>query len=270
MRKKLRIGIVGCGAIGSQVAVFIDKKFQAKGMIVAVCDVRKEKVEGLLARLKNKPKSTNLDILIKRSDIIIEVASFEAARTIVKKTARLNKNIIILSIGAFARYRGLLSTAKTSKSNVYIPSGAIAGIDGISSLSRGTIKRLILTTSKPPRSLAGVRFLERQGIDVFKIKKEQVVFRGSIQEAVKNFPKNINVAATLFMASGFGRIEVVIKVNPRLKRNRHHIQVLAEEGSLTIEVENAPSPGNPKTSYLTILSVEKLLEKITSHLKVGS
>ena len=150
-----------------------------------------------------------------------------------------------------------------------MPSGAISGIDGISSLGLGKIKSLKLVTTKPPASLKGIRFLEEQNIDVFKIKKEKIIFSGNIGKALEYFPKNINVAATLFLASKFKDIEVVIKVNPRIKRNVHHIEVISGLGNLTVNVENIPSAINPKTSAMAILSAKNLLKKIVGNFSVG-
>jgi aspartate dehydrogenase len=100
--------------------------------------------------------------------------------------------------------------------------------------------------------------------------KERCVFEGSVQEAVKYFPKNINVAATLMLASAFKNVKVYIKANPHLKRNTHRIQIEADEARVNITVENVPSRLNPKTSALAILSTQCLLKKIFSPLKIGS
>jgi len=102
------------------------------------------------------------------------------------------------------------------------------------------------------------------------LKKETVVFKGGVKRAVKYFPKNINVAATLLLASCLKDISVCIKADPKLKRNIHNVRIEAEEANLTFSVENIPSVSNPKTSALTILSTQKLLEKICFSFCVGS
>jgi len=91
-----------------------------------------------------------------------------------------------------------------------------------------------------------------------------------VSEAVKYFPKNINVAATLLLASSFKDVEVCIKADPRLKRNVHQILAEAKEAKVDIRVQNVPSESNPKTSALAILSTQYLLKKIFSSFKIGS
>jgi aspartate dehydrogenase len=127
-----------------------------------------------------------------------------------------------------------------------------------------------LTTSKPPQSLKGGTFLDSGKVNIERIQKPKVLFKGGIKKAIQYFPRNINVAATIFLASQFQDIEVVIKVDPALRRNTHSIEAISEEASIKIEVENIPSQLNPKTSYLAILSTQALLEKITSNIKIGT
>ncbi len=267
--KRIKTGIIGCGAIGSELASFVDNELNKYLVLRGLCDKARFKSIDVVKSLNSKPKVLTFNRLVDDCELIIEAASISAAGQLIRKTAGRRKIIIILSVGAFVKDIKLLGKISRD-TNVFIPSGAIAGVDGISALAMGNIKSLRLITSKPPLSLAGAPFLSKQGIDVLKIKKEKIIFRGSIKEAIENFPKNINVAATLFLASRFKDIEVIVKVNPHIKRNTHRIEVCSDKGRIDIRVENVPSKINPKTSAMTILSVKNLLTKIINNLKVGS
>jgi aspartate dehydrogenase len=270
MGKRLKVGIVGCGAIGSSVARYIDRELKGKIRLVGIYDIDREKIESVLTTLKSKPKLLPISELIKEADLIVEAASIDAARDVIVKAYGKNKDLLILSVGVFVKYPQMWDLVSNYKGNIYIPSGAICGVDGLKSLAKGKIKRLTLTTSKPPRSLTGAPYLIKKNIDVFKLKRERIIFKGDIKQVISAFPQNINVAATIFLASQFKDVEVVIKVDPNLKRNTHQIEVEAQEGKVLVRVENVPSPENPKTSSLAILSTQALLEKITSHMKVGT
>ena len=266
--KKLRIGIVGCGAIGTQLAEFIERELKGYFVLRGLYDIIPDKAFSLAKKLKSRPNILGLNRLISYSDFIIEAASVVCAKDLIYKAHNRGKIILVISTGVFVKYPAVLKKIRFFE-KVIIPSGAICGIDGISSLSLSKIKSLKLITSKPPSSLKGVEFLERNNIDVSKIKREKIVFKGKISEAIEYFPKNINVAATLFLASRFNNIEVIIKVNPHIKRNTHHIEVVSDKGKLYITLENVPSETNPKTSAITNLSAKNTLKRFTDTLLVG-
>ncbi|MCK5661434.1 MAG: DUF108 domain-containing protein, partial [Methanosarcinales archaeon] len=53
-------------------------------------------------------------------------------------------------------------------------------------------------------------------------------------------------------------------------RNIHRIQVEGEFGSYSVEVNNVPSPTNPKTSYLAALSAIATLKSIIDPVQIGT
>ena len=71
----VKIGIIGCGTIGSFLAKEIGKRFKGKAKLTALCDVDKDKALKLLRSLKNKPKILSLSALVKKCDFVIESAS---------------------------------------------------------------------------------------------------------------------------------------------------------------------------------------------------
>jgi len=130
---------------------------------------------------------------------------------------------------------------------------------------------VVLTTSKPPAGLAGAPFVAENQIDLDEIKERTVLFEGTAQEAVKAFPANINVAASLSLAGiGPQRTQVRIIADPELSANVHQIEVIGKFGKLTTRTENLPSPSNPKTSYLAALSAVATLKSITEAAKIGT
>ncbi len=268
--KRIKIGLVGCGSIGGGVASYIDKKLSASAVVYALADQDAKAAVGLQKKLSLAPKVLDTVALVKEVDLVIETASVAAANFLLKKVITYRKDLIILSVGALINKASFLKEAAKKRIKIYVPSGAVPGIDCIGALSLGNIKKVILTTSKPPKGLIGTDYLKKERIDLTNLKKERVVFKGSVKEAVKHFPKNINVAAAISLASDFKKVEVCIKADPKLKRNVHNIVVDSEEAKLSIRVENIPSKINPKTSALAILSTQQLLKKIFSPFKIGS
>lgn len=272
MKKKIKLAILGCGAIGSGLAGFVDKKLYKKVNISCVYDKDEKKANILKRKIKKcKPmKARTLLQLVKNSDIVLEAASWKIVKTLLKVAIRYKKDVIILSIGGLLKTKSLLRKAQEKNVKIYLPSGAISGIDGILASSKAKIKKCLLTTSKPVSGFKNIPYLQKKKINLSKINKETVVFKGSPQEAYKHFPQNINVASTLLFASGFKNTQVCIKINPRIKRNMHEIFLESAAGIIYSKVENLPSKANPKTSLLAIVSTKALLEKIFANIKVGT
>lgn len=266
----IKVGLIGCGTIGGAIAKEIDKRIpQLK--LVAVCDRDEVKTRKLIESLSQKPDLTTLDEVIEASDLVIEAASAKIAAELVEKAINRGKDIMVMSVGGLVDSLDLFEKAKEKECRVYFPSGAIAGLDAIKGAKESRIDSVTLTTYKPPSALQGAPYLARKGIKLSEIKEKTVLFEGSCREAVKAFPQNINVAASLaFAGVGLEKTRVRVVVDPALKRNVHQIVVEGDFGRLETRTQNLPSPINPKTSYLAVLSAIATLKGIVNPLKVGT
>lgn len=269
--KPLRIGIIGLGAIGSCLARIIKKEFSREAQVAFLCDLKEERA--CKAQKADAPRAKIVDyqVLIQRSDLILEAASQEIAQVVAVESLRQNKQVLILSVGGLLNWNGLSRTIKKTEGRLWIPSGALAGIDGILSANEGKIRRVTLTTLKPPRGLEGAPFLEKNKIRLSRIKKETVIFKGTAAEAIRAFPKNVNVAATLSLAGiGPHKTQVRIVTSPAFHQNQHEVEVEGDFGTIRTQVKNFPSKTNPRTSELAILSTVATLKKIFSRVRIGT
>lgn len=272
MKRKIKVGIVGCGAIGSQLAYIVEKKFSTKCELVALADIFPDKACTLRETLQSSPVITSQENLIRRCDFIIEAASAKAVLPLLKKGLPLGKSVLVMSVGALLiADKEIKKFLKGGRGTIFLPSGAIAGLDGLLAAKEGGIEQAQLTTRKPPRALAGAPYVQRKGWDLMRLRKEKLIFKGTARDAVDAFPENINVAALVSLA-GIGplRTKVRIYAVPGLKRNVHEIAIIGSFGRMKITTENVPSPRNPKTSYLAMLAPGALLEKIFGMLKIGT
>ena len=264
-----KVGIVGCGTIGSYLAKTILKKYKNNVRLVGICEVDEGKIDTLSRALKEKIKSYDLDSLIKKSDLIIEAAYAEEATNVVERTAFFSVDVMVMSVGGLLKYPQIFK--RIEKRKIYIPSGAIAGLDAIKAASKGKIKSVTLTTKKPIAGLVGADYIRKKKIDLNKIKKEQVIFEGTALEAVAGFPRNINVAAVLSLAGiGARKTKICIVASRLAKRNSHTIAIEGDFGRIVCCTENVPSEINPKTSQLAILSALATLDGILSNVRFGN
>ncbi len=269
----LKIGVIGCGAIGTEICKAIDTKL-VNARLVAVHDRSTEHCERLIRSLKYKPEILPPEELISGSDLIVECASAAAVREFGLAVLERGKDLMVLSVGAFAEpglLKKCIKAAASHNCRIYIPSGAIAGIDGLKSASIARVNKVVLTTTKNPQGLKGAPYITENDIDLDSFHEKTLLFEGSAKEAIEAFPANVNVAVSLSLAGiGTGETRVRVLVDPEAKRNIHEISVEGDFGRFSCLVENVPSPDNPRTSYLAALSAIATLKKITEPLQVGT
>lgn len=165
----------------------------------------------------------------------------------------------------------ILEAAKNSDRKVYVPSGAIVGLDNVKSAAVGRIEEITLTTRKPPISFEGAPYVERSKIKLSSLKEPLILYEGTAREAVKLFPQNVNVAASLSLAGvGPDKTKVRIIVDPGIKHIVHEIHVRGDFGEIYTRTINKPFPNNPRTSYIAALSAIATLRKISGSIIVGT
>lgn len=266
---QLKIGIIGCGAIGTILAKSFDKDEDIN--VVALTDLEEQKAQELCASLTHNPKIAPLEELITASDLVIETSSKNAVRQILDSCIKKHTDILIMSVGGLIDNMDLLELAEKEKVNVHIPSGAVAGIDALKTATNCSIDSVTLTTTKPVNGLKDAPHIIENNIDINKISEKTVVFEGNVFDAISAFPKNINVSATICLAGiGPSKTKVKIMADPNSKLNIHELKITGDFGEITTITKNILCPDNPKTSYLAALSGIAKIKEIIKNIKIGT
>jgi aspartate dehydrogenase len=267
----IKVGIIGCGTIGRVIADSILHRFSDKIKLLGVCDVDQEKARRLLGRLKTDARTLSRKELIEVCDLIIEAASGSVSYEVAKEALEAGKDVMMMSTGGLLGKPDLFGLAAEKGAKIYLPSGAVCGLDGVKSAMMANVKSVTLTTRKPPAGLEGAPYIVENNINLKSIDKETVIFEGKAKDAVKGFPKNVNVSATLSLC-GLGQDETKVRIitSPEYKSNSHEVEVEGDFGRLKAVTENVPSPNNPKTSYLAALSAIATLKNIISDSVIGN
>jgi len=273
MFKLLNIGIVGCGAIGTSLAQAIVADFSDRAVLEGLYDTDVEKAYKLAKRFeKQKLAVLNLSSLIDKADLVIEAARADSSFEIAKEVISASRDIMIMSVGGIVeRYKELEALAREKNARVFVPSGAISGIDALKASKFGKINKVTLTTKKPPQAFLGVPYVLKSQINLQNLTEDTVIFEGNAYSAIRLFPQNINVAATLSIAGmGLETTYVRIVASPKATRNIHEVEIESEAGKIFTRTENVIHPDNPKTSYLAVLSAIATLNQILEPFKVGT
>jgi aspartate dehydrogenase len=271
----MHILIIGCGSIGSTLAKAVHDMPEVDK--VYVTDQSKAFALHLTHSLEKAQYVDNdhdsLLRLIGEVDLVVEAASQEAAKRYVPFVLENGVDIMVMSVGAFSDevfQERCFTLAKKHRSRLYVPSGAICGTDGLHSASAAKITDVELITRKGPKGLKGAPGLKMRNIDVDKLTEPTVVFEGNARDASVQFPKNLNVAATIsLLGIGFDQTRVTIICDPAAERNSHTLIVKGDFGEMRAETQNVPSPMTPSTSYLAALSAVAALRRIVGNVWIG-
>lgn len=274
----MNVGLIGCGAIGLTLARAIVSGKAGDIHLVAASDIDEDKLESFRKEfsLPDLLLTTELDEIIRDESVefVIEAASRGAVKAVAEKVLASGKHMLIMSVGALSDDK-LLScleeVARERKVRVYLPSGAICGLDGVKGASVEEIRSAQITSTKHPKSLVGAPYLVENKIDLSGLKEPLMLFQGTAREAIGGFPKNVNVAVALSLA-GIGVDKTLVKIvaDPDATRTQHEIKVEGAFGELTTRVRNHVHPSNPKTSYLAALAAIRTLRKLSEPIQLGT
>lgn len=263
MERAIKIGVAGVGAIGS-----------------ALCRtlISSDGINGFILECISDPNITTdygvpnvgFDELIQTSDLIVECLPAKIVPRLAHKVFEVNKNMIAISAAALLVYPEILDWHQKSKSRLYVPSGALSGLDGVKAMKELGIKSSKIATTKPPKGYTGAPYVIAHDIDLEAITENTCIFSGDAVSASKGFPANINVAATLSLA-GIGPEETKVEIwaDPNAKGNTHEITVESAYSTMRSRIENMPDPANPKSSILAAQSIVATLRDMTSALVVS-
>ena len=254
----MNLGIIGCGAIGTDVAKAADEIIDIEKIyLFDINEAAATKLCSLLKKASIKPVEEFLEDV----DVVFEAASQQAVIQYAEIVLEAGKDLILMSIGSLfddGLRKKLEQIARKHHRKIYLPSGAVCGIDGVLAASIEKLDSVTLVTTKPPASL-GVSVEERT-----------IVFEGTARQAVKKFPRNINVAACLSLAGvGFDETKVEIVADPVETRINHKILAHGRFGRLRAEVENMPNPNNPQSSYMASLSAIATLQRVLDPIQIA-
>ena len=268
-----KVALLGCGAIGTQLALAIENG-RVPAVLHSIYDKSHLASERLALRLKSKPIISKNPHLLSYPpvDVVVEAASQDAVKNIGLSVLMNRRDLIIMSVGALLddSVREILDSACDRYGcKIYLPSGAIGGLDSIAAV-RHEIEHVTITTIKNPYSLAGSPYFEESGLLPGDINEKKPLFTGDAAEAVRLFPANVNVAALVSLAAG-RKVEVTVVADPETKTNMHSIDVSGAFGSLSFVIQNVPDVDNPRTSRLATLAAIETLHRYCSYtMRIGT
>lgn len=258
----IKIGLIGTGSIAEYLLEELNKKTHDSVKIVVALVRNKAKYEHLKEKYNIEITEDINRLLESDIDLVVEAANVSAVKQRLPKIVE-HKDSIIISVGAFsdeAFLKEVHTLASENNHSIYLPSGAIGGLDLIQNAEATSgIDKVKITTRKPAHVF-----------NEDSLTNDLTIFEGPASLAIQKFPKNINVAIILSLAGiGTDKTEVEIVASPTLKENEHTIEMHGDFGEMKTIITNKPMPKNENTSYLAALSVLGTILRTANHIKIG-
>jgi aspartate dehydrogenase len=239
-----KVGLIGCGAIGTVLAEAFERKLvSCDELLVFDLDVcRAEKLKSTLRFPVRIVKDID-ELIAAKPKVIVEAAGQGAVHEYFDRLVASGAELIFMSTGALLDF-------DITNPRVHFPAGAIGALDAISAAANAGIDEITLTTHKNPKALCK------------QITTPAVTFEGGAEDAARQFPREMNVAATLALTVKPTKVHVKVVADPAIKRNTHEIHVNWRYGEMNLQFANMPHPDNPHTSALAAWAAIRLLQKL--------
>ncbi len=221
-----KVGFLGCGKIGK--AMVRHLQAQSDHSITFVQDPFFEDDLD-----PGCPIVSRLDEILCRADLVVECATADVLKESCEHYLQQG-DLLVFSQTAFSDESFAQKVSKLCRANnthVYLPHGAILGLDGIFD-AREILTSVSIETIKNPKSLGR------------EDKEQTLVYKGPTREVCELYPRNVNVHAAVAMAGiGFDKTQSKIISDPAVHTNSHNICVEGEGISFRLEISSHASGG---------------------------
>ena len=259
----IKVGVAGVGAIGQAVCKALTTGDGIAGLSLdCISDTRDVPTFDV-------PK-VSLEELAGRVDLIVECLPARTVPMLADEAFHAGKDMVVISSAALLLMPEILNGREKAGTRIFVPSGALGGLDGVKAMKEMGIKSSQIASIKPPKGFSGAPFIVEEGIDLDGITEKTLLFKGNALDAAKGFPANVNVAATLSLA-GIGGEHTMVEIwaDPEVTSNSHEISVSTEYSTLKARIENMPDPANPKSSVLAAQSIVACLRDMRQAVVIG-
>ncbi len=239
-----KVGFLGCGKIGKHMLKDLLEGGSHKVTFVQDPFFEEEGTSYVITKKAGED-------LLEATDLVIECAMASVLKENFDDIIR-HCDLMIFSVTAFADeefYQHAKEMALKYDRSIYLPHGAILGVDGIAD-GRKIVRSVTIETIKSPKSLG------------LTADKYEVVYDGNTRGACDAFPRNVNVHATIALAGlGFDKTHSRIIADPSVTTNSHIVRVEGEGMNFEIHISSEAKGAvtGKYTPYSAVSSMHKVL-----------
>jgi aspartate dehydrogenase len=258
----LRVGVVGCGAVGSAVCRAIDSG-EVPAELVAVCDSDGARAQEVIWSLKHATRSMTLAGLIASSRLVVEATTPLAASSIALQALDGGCDVLLTNPVAVLRKPELRPTAEARSLAIHVVPALVPGVSEIMAVTHGAqgeaVLRIGLTASEADQAFAVQAAPGPDG----------VAFRGTPTEAAQAVPRYENLIALFAAAAGPQRGTVEVAIEPPEREPVLTVRTTFSGEGCSGQSVWQQQIGKAAADRTVALCTIAVLKKIVSGLKVG-
>jgi aspartate dehydrogenase len=260
----MRLGMIGCGAIGREVLAAWQAGALGPGIELAAVLVRRPRAEPLLTAEPER-------FLAQKLDAVLECAGHAAVREHGARCLEAGADSVVTSIGALtdeALRAELYHAAEAAGRRLVIASAGIGALDILSAAAVGGLERVAMTVRKDPSAWSGTA--AEQLCDLATLAQPLILYRGSVRDGAARYPQNVNISAAVALAGlGLDRTELTIVADPTIMTHIVTIEAEGAFGRFLFTEEVVPTTANPKTGRLVAMAVLKTIRQLAAPIVIG-
>lgn len=261
-----KIAVLGCGSQSRVFCMNATKLLVDDYFVTAVCANNHEHAVDLASRIGATAARTVEEMLSLNPDVVVEFAGIEAVEANAEKILQNGADLVIASVGALddEKFRKhLVLIARDLDRHIYVSSGAIGGFDIMENFGVIGNPQVQIVSTKAPIAYQNTPYMEGK---VLSQTEEQVVFEGNVHDAIKGFPRNVNVTVATSLATRAPNTKVKLISDPKATETKHVITLKNDMMHAELSFSSKPDPENPKSSLSSAWSVIALLKSLASPL----
>lgn len=255
----LRLVLIGWGAIGRRVAALLAERGAAvKIVAVGLRDASHMRDLPHGAEVLTDPAK----LAAIPADLVVEAAGRGSVAGWGRAALTTGRDFAVSSTSAFVDevlFAELLALAKAKRAHLFVPPGALGGIDALSAASRLPLHSVRHEIIKPAAAWVGTG--AESVCDLASLGSAHTFFEGTARAAADAYPQNANVAVITALAGiGLDHTTIALVADPAATVNSHSVTAEGDFGRMAIRLDNRPLATNPKSSEMTALSLVRLIE----------
>lgn len=262
----LRVGLVGCGAVGSAIARAIDSG-EIEAELTAVYDADESRTQALVWSLSHATRSMTLAGLIRSSQVVVEATNPAAATSIILQALDGGCDVLVTNPAAVLARREMIHVAQQRGLAIYVPAASLVGLEAMASME---VSEAVFTIEMPTDQVGTLSLPPRPGVEPGSQDQAAVVFEGSAADGAKVGGPLANMIATFALAlpeSAVGRVKIV--ANPDAKDFSYGMEVRSKEVSAYCVWHTQAGRMYETANRATSLAAMAALRRMVSALKVG-